>query len=133
MFVITGPTFTRESERIGPHGVKAPNYLYKLVYHTTTGPAWTHWQANRDKAQRLRPAAYRPKFCSTDFNKERTLQCTAENNPSANRPLAQGARKATGGPLSSRSAFSPFLQRQFLQSVDCSFCFFLSRSSISLT
>lgn len=38
MFVIKGPTFTRESERIGPHGVKVPNYLYKLVYHTTTAP-----------------------------------------------------------------------------------------------
>ncbi|EHL24555.1 DNA/RNA non-specific endonuclease [Acidovorax sp. NO-1] len=46
MYVITGPVFTSESERIGPGGVRGPTYMYKLVYDATADRAWTHWQAN---------------------------------------------------------------------------------------
>lgn len=58
VYVITGPVFTRESERIGPHGVKVPTYLYKLVYDATTGRAWAHWQANREGERVSRPISY---------------------------------------------------------------------------
>ena len=58
VYVITGPVFTRESERIGPHGVKVPAYLYKLVYDATTGRAWAHWQANREGERVSRPISY---------------------------------------------------------------------------
>ena len=58
VFVITGPIFTRESERIGPHGVKVPTYLYKLVYDATTGRAWAHWQANREGERVSQPISY---------------------------------------------------------------------------
>lgn len=58
VYVITGPVFTRESERIGSHGVKVPTYLYKLVYDATTGRAWAHWQANREGERVSRPISY---------------------------------------------------------------------------
>jgi len=58
VYVITGPVFTRESERIGPHGVKVPTYLYKLVYDATTGRAWAHWQANREGERVSRPISH---------------------------------------------------------------------------
>jgi len=58
VFVITGPVFTPESERIGPHGVRVPTYLYKLVYDAVTGHAWAHWQANREGERVSRPISY---------------------------------------------------------------------------
>lgn len=58
VFVITGPVFTRDSERIGPHGVRVPTYLYKLVYDATTGRAWAHWQANREGERASPPISY---------------------------------------------------------------------------
>ena len=58
VYVITGPVFTRESERIGSHGVKVPTYLYKLVYDATTGRAWAHWQANREGERVSRPISH---------------------------------------------------------------------------
>lgn len=58
VYVITGPVFTAESERIGPNGVKVPTYLYKLVYDATTGRAWAHWQANREGERVSRPITY---------------------------------------------------------------------------
>ncbi|UJB66464.1 DNA/RNA non-specific endonuclease [Acidovorax sp. YS12] len=58
VYVITGPVSTRESESIGPHSVKVPTYLFKLVYDATTGRAWAHWQANREGERVSRPISY---------------------------------------------------------------------------
>lgn len=68
VFVITGPVFTRESEGIGPHGVKVPTYLYKLVYDATTGRAWAHWQANREGERVSRPISYAELMQRTGIN-----------------------------------------------------------------
>lgn len=58
VYVITGPVFTSESERIGPGGVRVPTYLYKLVYDATADRAWAHWQANQEGERVSRPISY---------------------------------------------------------------------------
>lgn len=58
VYVITGPVFTPDGERIGAHGVRVPTYLYKLVYDAHTGKAWAHWQANREGERASQPISY---------------------------------------------------------------------------
>ena len=68
VFVITGPVYTCESERIGPHGVKVPTYPYKLVYDATTGRAWAHWQANSAGERVSQPISYAELMQRTGIN-----------------------------------------------------------------
>lgn len=56
--MITGPVFTDQAPRIGPNGVKVPNFLYKLVYDAYTQRAWAHWQENREGESVDRPISY---------------------------------------------------------------------------
>ena len=58
VYVITGPVFTPDSERVGANGVRVPSHLYKLVYDATTGRAWAHWQANRAGERVSKPISY---------------------------------------------------------------------------
>lgn len=58
VYVITGPVFAPEGERIGTNGVRVPSHLYKLVYDKTTGRAWAHWQANKAGERGARPISY---------------------------------------------------------------------------
>jgi len=58
VFVITGPVFEPGSKRIGPHGVRVPAYLYKLVYDAHTGKAWAYWQRNQAGERASAPISY---------------------------------------------------------------------------
>lgn len=58
VFVITGPVFTAESERIGANQVWVPIYLFKLVYDRETNRAWAHWHENREGERAGRPISY---------------------------------------------------------------------------
>lgn len=62
VFVITGPFFESGSSAgstvIGPNRVRVPSHLFKLVYDSTTGKAWAHWQQNADDARAGPPISY---------------------------------------------------------------------------
>ncbi len=59
VFVITGPVFTPQSQRIGQNGVAVPTYLFKLVFDPSRNRAWAHWQENREGERVGRPISYR--------------------------------------------------------------------------
>jgi len=59
VFVITGPVFTPQSQRIGQNGVMVPTYLFKLVFDPSRNRAWAHWQENREGERVGRPISYR--------------------------------------------------------------------------
>lgn len=60
VFVITGPVFgTARAATIGADQVWVPQYLFKLVYDSTTHRAWAHWLANTDSARAGQPITYR--------------------------------------------------------------------------
>lgn len=58
VYVITGPVFTAHSPSIGSNGVRAPTYLYKLVYDESTGKSWAHWQENKEGERVSAPISY---------------------------------------------------------------------------
>lgn len=59
VYVITGPVFEADAQRIGAGGVAVPSHLFKLVYDPMTGKSWAHWQENGPNAQAGRPISYR--------------------------------------------------------------------------
>lgn len=60
VYVITGPVFgTASPTTIGPDQVWVPQYLFKLVYDSTTHRAWAHWIENSDSAHAGQPITYR--------------------------------------------------------------------------
>jgi len=58
VFILTGPFFGTDSPAIGMNRVRVPSHLYKLVYDSTTGKAWAHWQENADDARAGPPISY---------------------------------------------------------------------------
>lgn len=58
VFVFTGPVFAADSTRIGPNRVQVPEYLFKLVYDSTTCKAWAHWQRNTAEEKTSPPITY---------------------------------------------------------------------------
>jgi len=60
VYVITGPVFGAAAPNtIGPDQVWVPQYLFKLVYDSTTHRAWAHWIENSDSARTGQPITYR--------------------------------------------------------------------------
>lgn len=60
VYVITGPVFGAAAPTtIGPDQVWVPQYLFKLVYDSTTHRAWAHWIENSDSARAGQPITYR--------------------------------------------------------------------------
>lgn len=60
VYVITGPVFgTTRPTTIGADQVWVPQYLFKLVYDSTTHRAWAHWVENTDSARAGKPITYR--------------------------------------------------------------------------
>ncbi|WP_042880848.1 DNA/RNA non-specific endonuclease [Cupriavidus necator] len=60
VYVITGPVFgSAAPNTIGPDQVWVPQYLFKLVYDSTTHRAWAHWIENSDSARAGQPITYR--------------------------------------------------------------------------
>jgi endonuclease G len=58
VYVISGPVFEGTPNTIGDNRVWVPKYLYKLVYDSTTGRAWSHWIENTDDARVSKPISY---------------------------------------------------------------------------
>lgn len=58
VFVITGPVFPAQPQRIGPNGVAVPSHLYKLVYDARTHRAWAYWQENARGTRMTAPISY---------------------------------------------------------------------------
>jgi endonuclease G len=58
VFILTGPFFGTDSPAIGMNRVRVPSHLFKLVYDSTTGKAWAHWQENTDDARAGPPISY---------------------------------------------------------------------------
>ena len=58
VFVITGPVFADSPPAIGPGQVRVPSHLFKLVYDSSTGKAWAHWQPNDEAARAAEPISY---------------------------------------------------------------------------
>ena len=50
VYVITGPLFGNPYQIIGPGKVRVPESMYKLVYDSSSGRSWVHWQANSAEA-----------------------------------------------------------------------------------
>jgi endonuclease G len=60
VYVITGPVFgSAAPTTIGQDQVWVPQYLFKLVYDSTTHRAWAHWIENSDSARAGQPITYR--------------------------------------------------------------------------
>ncbi|MGO4308174.1 DNA/RNA non-specific endonuclease [Cupriavidus sp. RAF12] len=60
VYVITGPVFGSAAPiTTGQDQVWVPQYLFKLVYDSTTHRAWAHWIENSDSARAGRPISYR--------------------------------------------------------------------------
>nr|WP_232431551.1 DNA/RNA non-specific endonuclease [Cupriavidus sp. UYPR2.512] len=60
VYVITGPVFgSAAPATIGQDQVWVPQYLFKLVYDSTTHRAWIHWIENSDSARAGQPTTYR--------------------------------------------------------------------------
>ena len=55
VFVMTGPVFDSNPEKIGPGQVWIPKYLFKLVYDPNTQRSWAHWLENIDEARPSKP------------------------------------------------------------------------------
>lgn len=68
VFVITGPVFEPDAQRIGAGGVAVPSHLFKLVYDPTTGKSWAHWQENGLGALAGRPIKYEDLARRTGIN-----------------------------------------------------------------
>ena len=58
VYVITGPVFANDAPAIGPGQVRVPSHLFKLVYDSSTGKAWAHWQPNDETARATEPISY---------------------------------------------------------------------------
>ena len=58
VFVITGPFFGPGRTSVGANQVRVPSHLFKLVYDSTTGKAWAHWQPNTADARAGPPISY---------------------------------------------------------------------------
>lgn len=58
VYVITGPVYENNPEKIGRGQVWVPKYLFKLVYDEAKGRAWAHWIENRDDARAGPPISY---------------------------------------------------------------------------
>jgi endonuclease G len=58
VYVITGPVYDGNPEKIGRGQVWVPTYLFKLVYDEAKGRAWAHWIENKDDARADKPISY---------------------------------------------------------------------------
>lgn len=58
VYVITGPAYERNYRSIGASGVAVPTQLFKLVYDTSSGKSWAHWQQNAPNTQPGPPITY---------------------------------------------------------------------------
>ncbi|GAA5236155.1 DNA/RNA non-specific endonuclease [Verticiella sediminum] len=58
VFVFTGPVYAGSPRTIGEGRVAVPSHLFKLVYDSTTGRSWVHWQANDPQTQAGKPIDY---------------------------------------------------------------------------
>ncbi|MFA7667895.1 MAG: DNA/RNA non-specific endonuclease [Burkholderiaceae bacterium] len=58
VYVFSGPVHIAAGATIGAGRVAKPGYLYKLVYDSTTGRAWAHWQANSPATEAGLPISY---------------------------------------------------------------------------
>lgn len=51
VYVFTGPAYGDRPETIGAGRVTVPSHIFKVLYDTTTGRSWVHWQANSPDAK----------------------------------------------------------------------------------
>lgn len=58
VFVITGPEFATNPPTIGSNKVWVPQYLFKLVYDSSTKRSWVYWHSNTDDARVGKPISY---------------------------------------------------------------------------
>lgn len=58
VFVITGPVFGASTETIGAGHVRVPEAIFKLVYDSSTGKSWVHWQENVAATRVTQPISY---------------------------------------------------------------------------
>ncbi len=55
VYIITGPQYTTESPLLKTGRLRAPTYIYKMVFDAQKGKGWAHWQENRNGKQDARP------------------------------------------------------------------------------
>lgn len=55
VYVFTGPYFEQNHGSIGNGNVWVPNFIWKLVYDSTTGKSWAFWIENSDEAKMKPP------------------------------------------------------------------------------
>lgn len=58
VYVFTGPVYEQPISTIGKGQVAIPRYLYKLVYDSSTGKSWVHWQENSPNTKAGAPISY---------------------------------------------------------------------------
>lgn len=58
VYVITGPVFGPQPERLGPGQVWVPAAMFKLVYDPAANRAWAHWLPNSADARLGPPISY---------------------------------------------------------------------------
>jgi endonuclease G len=79
VYVITGPVFPQQAQRIGRNGVAVPSHLYKLVYDAGTGRAWAYWQENAKTTRMSAPISYPELVQRTGINFLPALPATASS------------------------------------------------------
>jgi endonuclease G len=58
VYLITGPVFDEQPQKIGANHVWVPRYLFKLVYDPSANKAWAHWIENSDDARAGKTISY---------------------------------------------------------------------------
>ena len=58
VYIFTGPVYGPRPRVIGEGRVAVPDYIYKVVYDSSTGRSWVHWQANGPDAVAGPPITY---------------------------------------------------------------------------
>lgn len=56
--IFTGPVYGERPRMIGEGRVAVPDYVYKVVYDTSSGRSWVHWHANSPDAAAGPPISY---------------------------------------------------------------------------